>query len=524
MRRESDGFPMARRIIVLVAALILVVVGVAALMNFGRTRPGGSPQNGDDKPDDLDLPISTVHGDGQVLVVLEVEVPEWTPDGDIVHLEFDGYQGTTGWGVPMEEVGPGVWAIAFKAPANQPLTYKYNRNNGGYSTDEEFTPDSPDARRTIEVARDELRVRNTVEAWRWLSQGPLGVVISDYVPEGLPEREEPFVVGIGLLDFYSGGFDAYVGPTMDRIAEAGFQYIGFAYTPSFITNGDPLTFTRAPINTYTTEQLEEAFGMARERGLKIMLSAGVETEPGNLLEIDAEMQGMHGDEWSRRLVAEWEEVMLETAFLAEEYGIEILVLSNQWPFSGSPTDDQRPMLNGFIRDAIRKVNNAYSGKLTTDYHDWSEGFDYYVELDWVGDKWWWGLTTESDPSLEELVVAAERIVDEMYWPLYEAYGKPIFLQQLAYASYDGAAGARQISTEGSEVAEWYPYNDEWPLDLQEQVDAYEACFRVIGDEEIFSGVFAFGYGYWDLHDKSSGVRGKPAEDVWIRWNEILVGD
>jgi hypothetical protein len=36
-----------------------------------------------------------------------------------------------------------------------------------------------------------------------------------------------------------------------------------------------------------------------------------------------------------------------------------------------------------------------------------------------------------------------------------------------------------------------------------------------------TGVFAFGYGYWDLQEKSAGIRGKPAEDVWVRWNEIL---
>ena len=60
-----------------------------------------------------------------------------------------------------------------------------------------------------------------------------------------------------------------------------------------------------------------------------------------------------------------------------------------------------------------------------------------------------------------------------------------------------------------------------PADFQEQVDAYEAVFRAISDEEYFTGVFAFGYGYWDLQEKSAGIRGKPAEDVWVRWNEIL---
>ena len=311
---------------------------------------------------------------------------------------------------------------------------------------------------------------------------------------------------------------------MDRIAEAGFQYIAFAYAPSFITDGDPLKFTRKPLNTYSTEQLQEAFMMARERGLKIMLSAGVETDPGNLPEIDAEVQGEHSDGWYHALMDEWEDVMVETARFAEEHDVEIFAVSNQFPFFGSIREEQVPMFNTLISDAIRNVNKAYTGKLTTDYYDGRIEFDYYRELDWLADKWWGGLTTELDPSLDELVEAAEQIVDKVYLPIYEAYGKPVFLQQLAYASYDGAAGARQISTEAPEVAEWYPYDDSWPLDLQEQVDSYEACFRVINGKEMFSGVFAFGYGYWDLQDKSSGFRGKPAEDVWIKWNEVLVED
>jgi hypothetical protein len=30
------------------------------------------------------------------------------------------------------------------------------------------------------------------------------------------------------------------------------------------------------------------------------------------------------------------------------------------------------------------------------------------------------------------------------------------------------------------------------------------------------------YGYWDLQEKSVGIRGKTAEDVWVMWTEILM--
>jgi hypothetical protein len=38
---------------------------------------------------------------------------------------------------------------------------------------------------------------------------------------------------------------------------------------------------------------------------------------------------------------------------------------------------------------------------------------------------------------------------------------------------------------------------------------------------MFTGVYAFSISYWDIHDKSTGFRGKPAADVWVRWNEFL---
>ena len=524
---------MERRNLILVA-VVVIILGVSA---FLLTRGGGGGVDGGVPPDDVDRGDNGVpqgpddgeeetvdtetYGDGGVKVTLIVEVPDWTPPEDVVFAQFDGFYGATGWGVPMEEVEAGVWAVSFLAPDNRPLTYKYNRNNGGYATDEEFTPDSMEARRTVDVVGDELVIRDIVGGWRWLSETPLEATFPDYVPEERPQRDEDFVVGITLLDFYSGSFDEFVGPTLDRIAGLGFEYIGFAYAPSFFTSGDPLEFTREPLNTYSVEQLEEAFEAARSRGLKIMLSAGLETNPGGFDEIEEGIRGAHDDGWFRELVGEWEEAMVATAELAEEHGVEILALSNQWPFFGDPTAEQKVWLNELIKDAIRSVNEVYSGKLTTDYYSWDEVFDYYSELDWLGDKWWWEITDDRDAGYEDLVAGAEARIVEYYTPMHELYGKPIFLNQLAYASYDGAAGANQVSTEAPEVAEWYPDDPDWPADFQEQVDAYEAVFRAISGEEYFTGVFAFGYGYWELQEKSAGIRGKPAEDVWVRWNEIL---
>lgn len=221
------------------------------------------------------------------------------------------------------------------------------------------------------------------------------------------------------------------------------------------------------------------------------------------------------------LIEEWREIMVETAVLAEIHKVEILALSNQWFFFGDQTPEQSVLVNGLVKGALREANDVYTGKLTMDFYMPSPHYDYYSEVDCLADKWWWSLTDSKNATVAEMKDRAEEIVDEYYTPFHQEYGKPILLQQLAYASYDGAAGANMISTEAPKVSEYYPYNYSWPADYQEQVDAYEAVFQAISDEEMFTGVYAFSYSYWDSHDKSTGFRGKPAEDVWVRWNEFL---
>ena len=51
-------------------------------------------------------------------------------------------------------------------------------------------------------------------------------------------------------------------------------------------------------------------------------------------------------------------------------------------------------------------------------------------------------------------------------------------------TYPSSVPLLRASTEANEVAEWFPYNPDWPADFQEQADAYEAVFRAISYEEF----------------------------------------
>lgn len=65
--------------------------------------------------------------------------------------------------------------------------------------------------------------------------------------------------------------------------------------------------------------------------------------------------------------------------------------------------------------------------------------------------------------------------------MYNKYKKPIFLNQLSFPSHDGGAGGADVWNEGPYTAEWFPKTEKYPLDFQEQADAYEAVFQAIYD-------------------------------------------
>lgn len=509
---------------IVIISVLLLLTAISGFFSFPLLNANENTKEQDTFDQDSSFQPK-VYGDGEVLVTFEVKIPGWTPEEDRIYLVTDGYMpeinGELSRGIPMQEKEEDLWIVGFLAPAKKELKYKYNRNNLGFMTDEEFKPDSEEARRSVMVSNEPFSITDEVKKWRWLTKEPPKVELSTFRPDKLPDREKPFIIGMFMLDFFDPGFTDFIPSTFDRIKEKGFEYIGIAYAPSFFISSKPLKFSRGSINTYTEEQLAFTFSEARKRGLKILLAAGIETDPENFDEIEKEFTKRQSDEWYRQLAKEWEEVMVETAKLAEKYEIEIFTPSDQWFVWGNKTEDQKKMLNPLINKAYESIRAVYSGKISSDCYNPDEAFDYYKQMDWIGDKWWWEIAEKKETDLTEMKVAAQRIVDEIYKPVYSRYKKPIFLQQLSYASYDGAAGALEISLEGPEVAEWFPYNPHYPADFQEQADAYEAVFQAIYDELIFVGVFSFSYTYWDSYDKSAGIRSKPAEDVWVKWNSIF---
>lgn len=417
--------------------------------------------------------------------------------------------------MPLAAVAPNVWEATYRAQEGSQLQYRYNRNNYGYPTHERFEPDRPEAHRTYDVGSTSTTVMDTVTAWRWLpADAPTATVPNAAWPA---DRNQAFHVGLAPWDFFQDRFQPHVNRTLDRIVGLGVHHVHFSLSARSIVSVDPLELRRESHNTFSTPELDAAVSAARQRGLQVSLGVGIETDPEHLAELDQALHGPHEDAWYRNLVTEWEEAMREVASWADGHGVDVLVLSNQWPFWGQPTSEQRALLDEWVGVAIRNVSAVFAGNLTVDYYDGGNDFTYYRELDWLGDKWWWRLAQTNETNVADLRAAARSRIEDYYAPVHARYGKPFYVSQIGYASYDGAAGGYDLPDEGGPVWENYPENPAYPFDFQEQADAHHAVLAELVATPWVAGANAFGYAYWDQVDKSPGVRAKPAEQVWANW-------
>ncbi|WP_262296214.1 glycoside hydrolase family 113 [Microvirga sesbaniae] len=265
----------------------------------------------------------------------------------------------------------------------------------------------------------------------------------------------------------------------------------------------------------TIEQVKQSILAAKDRGLKVVLKPHLET---NNRVWRAELAPTDPKAW----FASYKAMMVEYAKVAQAAGAEMICVGTEMNSMIDPTktcSDGKTYTQkwGEIIDAVRAV---YSGKVTyAATYDTVQKVGFWDKVDFIGVDAYIPSSTVNDPTVDQIVDAwvkphfnpwirdtlhGGKSVVDTYKALSEQYGKQVIFTEVGYKSMDGANKDPGV------------FGGSGTYDPQEQVDCYEALFKVM---ENYGGRWLAGSFLWSYYSFENPMveRNVPWTDYTTQW-------
>lgn len=254
-----------------------------------------------------------------------------------------------------------------------------------------------------------------------------------------------------------------------------------------------LTDSRTP----TDDDLLHVIHKAKQLGLKVLLKPHLDLE-GDPEHWRGEISFDDEDDW-QAWFSSYGGFIKHYAELAQEGKLDMFSVGVELEGTTRREADWRKI--------ISEVRAVYSGPLVyAANHSGEEAWiEFWDALDYIGVDAYYPLTSEKDPTLEELEEAWKPYLSRLE-TLSRRWDKPIIFTEIGYRSLEGA-----------NLAPW-DWRTQGLVDLQEQADCYLAFFNTFwGKREWFHGVF---WWVWSTDPDQGGPQdtgytphGKPAEAI-----------
>jgi len=308
----------------------------------------------------------------------------------------------------------------------------------------------------------------------------------------------------------------YLPEIFARIAQSGANYVDIQ-TILHMDDARSVEFTDcpsvfrsdSPCHNYSDQNLQRVINLAREQGLKVLLSVVVvipDSRAGSRA-----LNPVGWDAWFRN----YTDQVVHYAGIAETNEVALLAIGNELSSSHWRGDNWNQLI-----DEVKKV---YSGELT--YRDnqpvhfpESPRFPAWDRLDYLGINFLWAATGVSPgqprrmthPSVELMIDSLEQRLAHLLRPLEENHNKPVLLTALGPAGWDGVNTDPKTLKCDAEV------------DNQENVDYMEAVARIAA-ESGWVGINATSLQPRKVVWAPEGcniiwdIRGKPIETLISLW-------
>ncbi len=465
-------------------------------------------------------------------ILFEVTVPQNTPVGDVIYIQFNPY----GWtqSIPMWRTGPYDWAYKLYGPLNiiGSFGYRYCRNAQCGSADDAATPGEDTRGRNVSSSIVAQDIKDTVNQWAWRQDSINGSLVQT----DIPSRGNGFLAGVELQPYYDPNLPKFVPYALQNIHAFSGNWVIF--TPSWTyARNNPLIFSQQPGSDPFIKDTREAIANARALDMNVALFPHPRfTANAHDFWRTAPRDPAWWDAWFNYYRA----FAVHHADMATESGAQAVILGGDWIAPALPSGalaDGTP--SGVPADAearwravIAEVRQHFRGNvlfaLSYDNTIVQAPINILRDTDGIYLLWFVKLSDQANPNKADMQAEAGRLLDENIFPVQSQTGKPVILG-LSYPSATGsAAGCIPDGSGGcynwSALSRPNPDIGTVSLNLQLQFDIYDALFNAINARTWVSGFVSRGY-YppAELHDKSASVHGKPAANLLWYWFPRLLG-
>ncbi len=496
-----------------------------------------------------ELPPRETHVQTIPGMTFEVDIPKNTLSGDIIKIYV--FQKP----YLMEKVGPSRYRLflnesqlfGWEGAPWQPrdiVLYRYSRNGWDFYTAEYLEPTTQEPNRDTndyfwtQHGRETTYIPgkvqlDAIERWRFF---PL---------QGLPERTSflepsaPFLPRINNQQFRSGqtiedlyivGFQDFFNPTAEHMKNVGYTWVELD-PPWQWTEENGLPKVINDVQNAPNYPDDETF-VAEVRAHK---AAGLKVHIAPQLCCTALNFNDRSTLWWDAYFQETERFLLHFARLAEEGQADAFMYAvPSWEMDKVPTTIDINAKWQYIFQRIHQVFSKEVGEMIwmlgpdvastpqpipgTDFVQWADQLDFFM----VATEY--PLSTKDNPADEELTKGAAAVLDGAK-VFHDRFHKPLIFRNGYFNvkySWKGQAFYQIDSIPGPAEPEARIQESRYEFNTQDHARTVNAMFQAIAQQPWVIGYFHFGYTHWEYPLATDmSIRGKPAEDIWRKWNEEI---
>jgi hypothetical protein len=478
----------------------------------------------------------------------KVVVPNNTPEQDNIHILITDIPPHSKE-LKMEKVGSSTYEISFsqsdlgQAYDFPKIKYRYDRNGMGFTT-AEYLPEGIKKEPKIAPEDEEgssfaYRVttfeegkvqEDKIKRWRWFPEGKIVKEdISALGPTGkFLERVggRKFLSGVGVEDLYVPQMDPFFDVLANRVKEKGYNFV-VLYPPLQMkeVGGKPKIVNDLENNPNypNDEKLIEHISAFKKKGLKVFMEPQVCCEANDT--------SNKSTSWWDTYIKEATAFLVQNAKVAEKSGVDALL------FDTYNIDQEMSGYSQKMQTMFNEAKKYYKGEMFAkvvpflpegtnspkgfipdlDRMSWADDVDFFV-YDAEGE-----LSPKSNPTKAELAEGAGKLID-LTKTVYDTFGKPVLVRSSYFAvkqSWKSTPFYQSIVIPAEEKYD-LGYAKGGELSTYDQARVDNAFFEAISKRPWVIGFVHFGYYHWDMPTLPHwSIRGRVAEDVWVKWNDFI---